>query len=409
MRILRGILAFCALLSTVAAGPIPTSEYRTRRAELRKNLDGTLVLFARTEGRDEVYRVDQDHNFLYLTGWSQPGAILLMTPSNETLFLPRRNPVHEEFTGRRLDAADADAPKITGVDRVLPVEKFEATLAEAAANAERVYASTDSEEGRKVQSLLPMRRVVSANPMMAGLRMKKSPAEIDAIRHTTQVSMDAHRAAWRRVQPGSYEYQAAAVFTGALLEAGCEGNAYSPIVGSGPNSTVLHYSENRRRMDAGETIVIDAAAQCDGYTSDITRTLPVAGKWTPRQKEIYSYVLGAQNAVIAAIKPGVELMSLSKIAREYLDGFKDEDGKGMAKYLTHGVSHHVGLDVHDATAMPSTLVPGMVITVEPGLYIKKENIGIRIEDVVLVTEKGAELLSGSLPREADEIEKAMAR
>ena len=122
MRILRGILAFGALLSTVAAGPIPTSEYRTRRAELRKNLDGTLVLFARTEGRDEVYRVDQDHNFLYLTGWSQPGAILLMTPSNETLFLPRRNPVHEEFTGRRLDAADADAPKITGVDRVLPVE-----------------------------------------------------------------------------------------------------------------------------------------------------------------------------------------------------------------------------------------------------------------------------------------------
>ncbi len=398
-----GIL-FCL---EAAAAPIPKAEYRARRDELRKNLDGTLVLFGYTEGRDQVYRVPQDHDFLYLTGWTEPGAVVLITRERDMLFLPHRNTRVETYMGKRADASDADVREVTGFDQVAPIERFEPALLEAIGQSEKVYSDPESPSAAKLEKMLVFRRVWPAAPVIAKLRMKKSAAEIAAIRRASDVSVEAQRAAWKRLAGGAYEYQAVAAFTATLLEAGCDGYAYAPIFGSGPNSTVLHYSADARRMDSGEVIVIDAGAQCDSYTTDITRTLPVNGRFTPRQKEIYNYVLGAQNAVLAAIKPGVEISSLTKIAKDYLDQYKDADGTPMSKYLPHGVSHHVGLDVHDATA-PAPLAPGMVITVEPGIYIPKENLGVRIEDTVLVTETGVELLSGALPREPAEIEKAMA-
>jgi Xaa-Pro aminopeptidase len=198
-----------------------------------------------------------------------------------------------------------------------------------------------------------------------------------------------------------------------FFENGCERYAYSPIVGSGPNSTILHYSANRRRMDQGELLLIDAAAECGYYASDITRTVPINGKFTARQREIYEIVLGAQKAAIAAIKPGARMAgetdSITRIARDYINSHgKDLHGEPLGKYFTHGLGHPVGIDVHDP-AVNGPLQAGMVITVEPGIYIPEENIGVRIEDVVLVTEKGARVLSQALPREVDEIEKALAR
>jgi len=408
MSKIRAVLALGTLLCiNAAAAPIAKSEHRARREELRKSLDGTLVLFGYTEGRDQVFRMPQDHDFLYLTGWTEPGAVVLITRDRDVLFLPHRNPRTETYMGRRADASDPGVREVTGFDQVAPIEKFEPALLEAIGASEKVYSDPESPAAPKLEKMLAFRRISPAAPVIAKLRMKKSPAEIAAIRRATNVSMDAHRAAWKRLSSGVYEYQAVAAFTATLLDEGCEGYAYSPIFGSGPNSTVLHYSADNRRMDSGQVIVIDAGAQCDFYTTDITRTLPVNGKFTPRQRELYSYVLGAQNAVLAAIKPGVEISSLTKIAKDYLDQHKDTDGTPMSKYLPHGVSHHVGLDVHDATA-PGPLEPGMVITVEPGIYIPKENIGIRIEDTVLVTEKGVELLSGALPREPEDVEKALA-
>ena len=403
------VSVFTALAIAASADPIPLGEYHQRRAELRTKLEGTLVLFGFVEGPDEVYHHPQNSDFYYLTGWTQPAAIALLTPASETLFLPHRIPRLETYMGKRIAPEDSDAPASTGFDAVQPPEKFEAALARALDSTGPVYVIGDAAAMAKIKALAPFREVSDGARLLARQRMKKSEAEIAAIQRATDVSMDAHRAAWKRLTPGVHEYQAAATFTATLLEAGCDGHAYEPIFGSGPNSTVLHYSANSRRMDAGEVIVIDAAARCGNYTSDITRTLPIGGKFTKRQREVYDIVLGAQQAVIDAIKPGVELRDLTRIAREYIDKQgKDKDGKPLSKYLPHGVSHPVGIDVHDPASMNAKLEAGMLVTVEPGLYFPEENLGVRIEDLVLVTEKGATLMSGALPRRADEVEKAMA-
>lgn len=409
MRRLSTILALLIITGGAIEAAIPKAEYHTRRDELRKKLDGVLVLFGRSEGRDEVYRSAQEANFYYLTGFTEPGAILLMTGKEEILFVPHRNERRETYNGRRVAAEDKDARERTGFDSVQPVEKFEANLSRVLETAELLYALTfRNPDTERLKKLAPLREVTNAGTMIANLRMKKSPSEIAAIERTTNVTVEAQRAAWKRVKSGIHEYQASATFTASLMEAGCEGYSYAPIFGSGPNSTVLHYNANNRRMDTGEVMVIDAAAMCDAYASDVTRTVPVSGKFSTRQREIYEIVLGAQKAVIAAIKPGVEMKDLTKVAREYINTHgKDRHGEPLGKYLPHGVSHHVGLDVHDATG-EGPLAAGMVITVEPGIYIPEENLGVRIEDTVVVTETGCRNLSAALPREPDEVEKAMA-
>jgi Xaa-Pro aminopeptidase len=410
---MRRFLAIVLLLAPIAPAKVPLDEFRSRRANLRKSLDGVLLLGARTEGRDEVFRSDQESNFYYLTGWTEPGARLLVTPSHEILFLPHHNERLEHFVGKRSSAEDSDVHALTGFEEVLPIEKFEAELDQALSAHEKVYALPNSAFTDKLKPLYPFRDISDAAPLIAKFRMKKSAAELAAIQRATDVSLEAHRAAWKRMAAGLYEYQLEATLMNSFIESGCEGVAYAPIVGSGPNSTVLHYSANHRRVDRGEVVVIDSAAQCDGYASDITRTAPVGGKFSARQREIYEIVLGAQNAAIAAAKPGIRLSgptnSLTKIAKDYMDAHgKDLHGEPLGKYFIHSIGHQVGLQVHDAS-VDGPLEAGMVVTIEPGIYIPEENIGVRIEDVILVTENGAKLLSAALPREPDEIEKAVAK
>ena len=406
-----------ALLMAPLALPVhakmPLDEFKTRRANLRSSLDGVLVLFSHTEGRDEVFRRDEEPNFFYLTGWSQPGARLLVTPTRELLFLPHHNEHTEHFQGRRSSAEDADVHALTGFEDVRPIEKFESELDQALTEQDKLYAPLSQPGTEKLKTLYPFREISDAATLITKLRVKKSPAELAAIQHATDVSIEAHRAAWKRMAPGLSEYQIASVLWTTYIESGCEGVAYSPIVGSGPNSTVLHYSANQRRMDRGEVVVMDAAAQCDDYASDITRTIPVGGKFSARQREIYQIVLGAQKAAIAALKPGARMSgpgdTLTKIAHDYMDAHgKDLHGEPLGKYFIHGLGHPVGLQVHDPN-VDGPLEAGMVVTIEPGIYIPEESIGVRIEDVVLVTENGAKVLSAALPKEADEIEKAVAK
>ena len=409
----RRLAAALLLCAWAGAAKFPMDEYRARRANLRKTLSGVLVLFGHTEARDQVYRATAEPNFYYLTGWTEPGARLLITPAREILFLPHHNERLEHYEGRRSSAEDKDARAATGFEEVMPVEKFEAELDKALDSYEALYTLLDQESAGRLKDRYRFREISDAAPLITRLRVKKSDAELAAIQRATDVSMEAHRAVWKRVAAGLYEYQLAATFEDVFLEKGCEGPAYSTIVGSGPNSTVLHYSANQRRMDRGEMVVMDAAAECDSYSSDITRTVPVGGKFTPRQREIYSIVLGAQKAAIAALKPGARLAgagdTLTKVAKDYMDAHgKDRHGEGLGKYMIHGVGHQVGIDVHDPN-IDGPLEAGMVVTIEPGIYLDEEHIGVRIEDVVLVTEQGAKVLSAALAKEPDEIEKATSR
>jgi|SRR5579863_10225720 len=435
--ILLGLVVFsreCAGAEPVAiSDPQTAAMYRAHRASLAKSLpDGVTVVFGRTE-QDEDLRTGffQESNFYYLTGWREPGSIILLAPlpedakapgyaekallSREILFLPERNPEQEKWTGRKLGPRDQNIGEITGFETVMPAERFEAELSRALEMYPRLYSLTASPAADRLRQLAPLRDVGNAAPAIAKLRMHKSAEEIALIQRTTDVTIEAHRAAWRRAAPGLYEYQVAATMTNVFSEKGCERSAYAPIVGSGPNSVYLHYSRISRRMDAGEVLLMDVGAECAGYATDITRTIPVGGKFTTRQREIYEIVLGAQKATIAAVKPGMTLSktsanSLYKIAHDYINSHgKDQHGEPLGKYFTHGIGHHVGLDVHDASEPSAPLEAGMVIAIEPGIYIAEENLGVRIEDMVLVTEHGAKVLSAALPREPGEIEKLLAR
>lgn len=415
-----GLLSLAAFLWPLAGGGdgIPQSEYRSRRQALRESLKGgMLILVGNTESERGDLRSPffQEPNFFYLTGWKEPGAILVVTPDQEALFIPRRDPERERWTGRKAAPGDPDIRQVTGFDQVLASEEFEARLPELAKSASKIYTLAKSPAAEKLNALLPLREFADAAGEMARLRMKKSESELALIRKAAEITIEAHRAAWRRLKAGLFEYQLAATASNVYFEAGCERHAYPPIVGSGPNATVLHYNANSRRMDAGELVLMDIGAECAGYAADLTRTVPVSGKFTRRQRELYEIVLGAQKAVIAAVKPGMTLArtgpnSLHQIAVEYFNRHgKASNGEGLGKYFTHGIGHHVGLEVHDASEAARPLEAGMVITVEPGLYIPEEGIGIRIEDMVLVTERGAEVISAALPREPGEIERVLQK
>ena len=407
-----GIALLASAILLPAAG-IPAEDYKARRAELRKSLDGVMVLFGAEEPEDLHVSFFQETNFLYLTGWRQPGAVLMLTPQEEILFLPPHDAHGEIFTGRKLGAYDANANRVTGFDNVLPKSAIESNFFRLLASANRVYSLSGDPQAQKLNQLATFHTRADAAPLIARLRMMKSPAEIELIQQATNATVAAHRKAWSMMRSGLYEYEIASAMTNEYFSRGCERHAYAPIVGSGPNSVILHYMANKRRVDSGEVVLMDVGAECSDYATDVTRTVPANGKFSPRQREIYDIVLGAQKAAIAAVKPGVMLRgdpgALQEIAYQYINTHgKDLNGEPLGKYFTHGVTHHVGLDVHD----PQSAVPlqaGMVITIEPGIYIPEENIGVRIEDTLLVTETGSRNLSGALPREASEIEKLIGK
>jgi Xaa-Pro aminopeptidase len=415
----------------------PTAEYRARRETLRAKLgDGIAVLFGNTEGEgsESYFAFHQESNFYYLSGWTRPGAVLLVAAGSgeedgaalprEILFLPARDPREEAWTGPQLDPADAATAGRIGFDAVRDIGKLDEELRRYSRLYETVYtllppqrASEDEQalhrsRAERIRKAFPAAKLEEIRRPLAGLRQLKSAEEIARIRRAVECSLDAHLAAGRAVAPGLAEYEIAALMKYEFERRGCTNTAFHPIIGSGIRSTILHYTSNTERMEAGSLVVLDVGAEYGDYSADITRTLPVSGKFTPRQREIYEIVLGAQKAVLAAVKPGMRLgrgeNSLHQIAVDYLNSHgKDKHGQPLGKYFIHGIGHGIGLDVHDP--IDGLLQPGMALAIEPGLYIPEENIGVRIEDNVLVTETGSEHLSARLPREPDEIERWMAQ
>lgn len=394
---------------------IPSGEYRERRADLRRSLDGVLVLMGATDPADLHDTFFQEPNFAYLTGWHEPGAALLLSPKEEILFLPPRVANRETYNGRTTGPEEKDVAHKTGFDKVLPRASLESQFVRMTETADAIYALGSDTSARELARLAPLHERRDAADSITRLRLVKSAAEIAHIRKATAATVAAHRAAWQRIKPGVAEYQIAATMVGTYMELGCERSAYTPIVASGPNSVVLHYSANRRQIDTGDVVLMDVGGEYGNYATDITRTVPASGKFTPRQREIYDIVLAAQKAAIAAVKPGMTLLgdsatSLRNIAMDYINTHgKDLHGGPLGKYFVHGLGHFVGLEVHDPGSFDVRLVPGMVLTIEPGIYIPEENLGIRIEDTVLVTATGAEVLSSALPKEAEEIEKLVGK
>ncbi len=441
--ILRGGMAIFALTCLAAIAPLanawqrePNAVFAERRAKLMAEVNAPIVLFGYT-GHEEAnpsYVFMQEENFYYLTGHNEEGAALLLVPESaaqkgwngprEILYLPPHDPVQEQWDGPRMGPDDPGIQVKTGFADVESFDKLRDTLAALAKDFPEIYTELPGphDEGyphaanwsKWVREAAPEARLKDVSPSVATLRSIKSPGELALLQKAINASIDAHLAAMKLMHPGLYEYQVAAKMVEIHAYAGCETEAYAPIVGSGINSTVLHYNKLDRRIEDGDIVLMDVGGQYSGYAADVTRTVPANGKFTPRQREIYEIVLGAQNAALAALKPGMTLYgrgstSLQKIAMDYINSHgKDKEGRSLGRYYTHGLSHHIGLDVHDPSGPPRPLEPGMVITIEPGIYIPEENLGVRIEDDALITPTGYTLLTARLPRSPDEIEKIMA-
>lgn len=419
----------------------PNAVYAARRARLAAQIDAPVILWGFT-GREEIseaYIFSQEDNFYYLTGHNEEQAGLIILPAQKTeqphsgwegpreiLFLPAKDPLKEKWNGVRMSPTDPDISARTGFASVQPFSDMRAVV-EKLAKAYSTFSTIlpyEKEMGgfphektvvAWLQLAAPAAKLKDVRGAIETLRMTKSAGEIAFLKRAVDLSLDAHLEAMKMMRPGLYEYQIAAKMVEVHAMGGSEAEGYAPIVGAGPHSTALHYDKLARKIEDGDIVLLDVGAQYSGYSADITRTLPANGKFTKRQREIYDVVLGAQNAVFAALKPGANYCesgdhSLHKLSFDYINSHgKDLHGKRLGQYYIHGLGHDIGLDVHDPGEYCKPLTPGMVVTVEPGVYIPEENLGVRIEDDVLITDTGYELLSKRLPRDPDEIEKIMAK
>jgi Xaa-Pro aminopeptidase len=435
-----------------ALDSVPKSEYRQRRTALAAKMKtGVALLFANEEPVLEYQEFRQDEDFYYLTGWNEHGAAMIVIPAadaqpetpgtalggraaqpyREILFLPSRIARLEKYTGAQMDAATPEITSITGFDEVMPMTELPAVLNKLALSdrmrLRKVWAEQNSPDAKSllnfVGSTMGSREIDVAEdvsqPIME-LRAIKSPAEIALIRKASNASIAGQLAGMRAIKPEVRERTVAGVELAKMMEDGCERASYPPIVASGPNSTTLHYSENSRTMQAGDLVVIDAAGEYSMYASDITRTMPVGGHFTARQREIYGIVLGAQRAAAAAFVAGTSKIndpehkrpdSLDTVAFDYINAHgKDLHGQPLGQYMIHGIGHLVGIDVHDSWDYGRPLEKGMVFTIEPGIYLPEEGFGVRIEDTYYVDENGKLIdLIEKLPHEAKDIEAAMKK
>jgi len=395
---------------------------------------GEIMVLLSGEGipasMDDCCPFEANHHFFYLTGLRRENMALVLSRSAEEektiLFIEEAIPSMERWTGKRVTREEARA--ISGIDDVRYIDSLNGALGRMVAREvvsaayfdcyRNAMTDTDSYNMRKAKEFAaayPSITLKNAHPMLAAMRMIKDEEEIACIREAIGLTDKGLRRVLAALRPGQMEYQAQAEFEYTIRYHGAEGTAFSTIAGSGLNGCMLHYETNHCAMEDGKLLLLDLGAKKGGYCADITRTYPVNGKYSERQKQIYDIVLAANLEVAKQAKPGLTLKQLNEICKAKLaEGLlaigKIDSADQIGTYYMHGVSHHLGLDTHDAIAHDAVpLAPGMVITNEPGLYIDEEEIGIRIEDDLLITEDGCEVLSSAVPRTTDEIEALMAK
>ncbi|MBC7187585.1 MAG: aminopeptidase P family protein [Calditrichaeota bacterium] len=424
--VLAGMVAWGALAIAVKAQP--AEEFEARREAVRRLLSPRgVAVFKAAQRSGESYGCPfrQESNFYYLTGIDQPGAVLILSKRGLPIAGQERPVKEVVFLERMAGGGELTAEQATSrllIDVARPLHDFYGAFAEALTRADTLYFKAPrlrlEEPITKELELIEAARlrqypVVVSNPasLLAGLRVIKSQAEVELIRKAAQLTCAAQVEAIKSVEPGMWEYEVAALVEYVFRRGDGDGSAFAPIIGSGPNSCRIHYSENKRQMEAGDLLVVDIGASYRHYCADLTRTMPVSGTFSERQRAVYELVLKAQTEAIALVKPGVKISEVHDKAAQVIGqglvqlGLISRPGE-YAKYFVHGTSHQLGLDVHDVGEV-TVLQPGMVITVEPGIYIPEENLGVRIEDDVLVTAQGHEVLSSAAPKTVAEIEALM--
>src|SRR2546421_12094322 len=403
--------------------PVDTVAVALRRRALAARIGRGVVLVPAAHERDleRDYVQDNDfrqsNTFFYLTELETQDAWLLIVAGGEAagtvLFLPPRTPSQERWTGLRL-GPDGTAARLSGIARVLPTDSLDRILSAALVRASGpLYAPLDvttRDELRLKDLVFAGRDVRNLRPLVDSLRLVKDADEITRMRKAVDISAAGHVAAMQAARPGAWEYEIEAALEAAFRRNGADRVGYPSIVGSGPNSTTLHYDVNRRQPRDGGLVVVDAAAEWGQYTADVTRTWPVNGRFSSRQKAVYDLVLATQQVAFDSVRPGVTMRDLNRLAQTYM---REHSGtlcgtQTCDAYFIHGLGHPIGMDVHDVT-VPGRLKlePGMVITLEPGIYLAEERLGVRIEDDVLVTPTGAEWLSAKAPRTTPDIERLM--
>ncbi len=417
--------------------------------------DAVAVFFAAPElirNRDVHFDYRQESDFYFLTGFEEPEAVLVVASQREAgdrvaLFLRTRDPAKEVWDGERV-GVDRAVERL-GVDKAFPIEELDKTLPEWLKGARRLYfslgrnADDDEQIVRAMKAARLQRKhghdtpgdLLDPEDLLHEIRLIKAPAALDSMRRAASLTDLGHRRAMAVCRPGVYEYQLQAAMEYEWAVRGARRTAYSSIVGSGPNACVLHYRTNHRRIEAGDLVLIDAGCELEYYASDVTRTFPASGRFTDAQRQCYALVLAAQKAAIDQCRPGRTFDAVHQAALRVLAGGMIELGliegpletalseKRYERYYMHRTSHWLGMDVHDVgryylAGTSRALEPGMVLTVEPGLYISPTDeqapeafrgIGIRIEDDVLVTGAEPDVLTAAIPKEIAELEALVGR
>lgn len=414
-------------------------DFKARRAQLLENKQGPCMIAifsgsAPMKSLDEAYPFAVDRNFFYLTGIEKENMILILRKTYsgdtvETLYIEPYDEVLAKWVGPRMRAHEAT--QISGVQSIRDIGEFDSDLNRIISGSRglgkmHVYLDlwrhredqTDTPAhtlAAKLQQRYPAVAIDEIHGDMAALRAVKSDDEIAEMRKAQKGTRIAIEAMMKHAYPGVNECELEGAFDFALMKQGIRQHAFSSIVAGGVRATTLHYSENCCAVEDGQLVLIDLGCAVGNYCADISRTFPVNGKFTARQKEIYNAVLEAQKIVIANAKPGLTMRDLNQMVIDYYETRLDDlglrkDGKTVRDYYYHGVSHSLGLDTHDiCTERERILKPGMVITVEPGLYIADEEIGVRIENDVLITEDGCIDLSSDILRTVEDIEALMAK
>ena len=427
---------------------------RPQLAEFMRRMDQKSVAIipsARetTRSNDTHYRFRQDSDFLYLTGFEEPDSIAVMAPGRDqkyTLFVRPRDPEQEIWVGRR--AGVEGAKDEFGADESFPIEEFESKLQDILDGAQNLYYrlgvnnELDSSVIGKISAMRAMNRkpihpprtIIDPATIVHEMRVLKSPEELEIMQKAADIAAEAHVEAMKTVRPGMKEYEVEALLEQYFRRHGAAGPSYTSIVGSGANATILHYVNNDGELHDGDLLLVDAGAEVKGYASDITRTFPVNGRYSPAQREIYDVVLETQISCVDMVRPGtthdelkahsVEMLTEGMVRIGLLKGkpadlIKEEKYK---QFYMHGLGHLLGIDVHDVgiyyyDKRSRALEPGMVMTVEPGIYVSPDTkdvpekflgIGVRIEDDVLCTNNGPRVLTTKVPKQVDEIEALMA-